>query len=307
MNNEPSSGFNRRSTAEEVTAGLDLSGKTAVITGVNSGLGFESMRVLALRGAQVIGLARTLPKAEKACAALQENAGAATPLACELSDFDSVAQAAERIRAMERPVDILLCNAGIMAPRRLQQRYGLELQFLTNHLGHFLLIRHLLSAIKAAPAGRIVLTSSAGHAHAPEGGIDFDNLSGERGYDAWKAYGQSKLANILCAKELARRLSGTAVTANAIHPGVIRTRLARSAGGPMLIFIGLFAQFFERTIPQGAATQIYAAAHPDCAPLNGEYLADCRLSRPSRHAQNPELARRLWTESERLLEKHLPK
>jgi len=290
--------FGRRTTTTQVTQGLDLSGKTIVVTGVNSGLGFESMRVLAQRGAHVIGLARTLDKARRACSSVS---GATTPLACELSDLPSVVDAAAAISARCETVDVLMCNAGIMAPVEHRQKNGLEIQFLTNHVGHYLLIRKLEAKLRAAPSARVVITSSGGHSHAPRQGIEFDNLSGEDSYNAWKSYGQSKLANILCAKFLAREFADANVCVNALHPGVIQTNLARDTGGLMTGVIRLFAPLFERSIEQGAATQVYLAVHPECEGVTGEYFADCKVAKPSAHARNLELAEQLRRVSDRAI------
>lgn len=296
------SGFNRRSTAEQVTDGVDLSGKTVVITGVNSGLGLESMRVLAMRGAHVIGAARTLEKAQQACAGV---IGKTTPVACELSDLESVAACAETINTMSVPIDVLMCNAGIMAPTTLSQSNGIEMQFATNHLGHFVLINQLLEKIKAADAGRIVLLSSLGHMQSVKGGIDFDNLSGERNYDPWKFYGQSKLANLLCAQSLARRLEGSRASANSVHPGVIRTNLGRNTGGLFFTLINIFAKPWERTVPQGAATQCFVAANPKVDQLSGYYFADCNIAKPAPDGRSDALAEQLWQVSEELVADYL--
>lgn len=297
-----SSTFGRRSTAEDVTAGIDLEGKVVMVTGANSGLGFESMRVLASRGAHVIAAARTLEKARQACAQVS---GSTTPVACELSDLDSVAACADQVLALAPKLDILMCNAGIMAPAQLQQKDGVELQFFTNHLGHFLLVNSLLASVIAADQGRVVMLSSGAHTHSVPGGIDFDNLSGDKGYNAWKFYGQSKLANILMSNELARRLQGTNATSNALHPGVIRTNLARSTGGFFSALISVFAKPFERTVGQGAATQCYLATNPALAGVSGKYFADCKAVAPSRDAQRDELGRRLWQVSENMLGSYL--
>lgn len=292
------SAFNRRSTAEQVTEGLDLSGKTILITGVNSGLGYESMRVLAMRGAHIIGCARTIEKAREACESVD---GQTTAVACELSDPASVNQCADTIIAMQTPIDVLLCNAGIMALMDHQQAHGLEMQFLTNHIGHFLLIQRLLGCLQEAGKSRVVLTSSGGHTHTVAGGIDFANLSGDKYYDAWKFYGQSKLANILCANEIARRYKDHGITANAVHPGVIQTNLARNAGGLMTKVIQLFAPLFSRSIAQGAASQCYLAVNPDCESVSGEYFADCNPTKPSKYALDKDLANQLWERSEKII------
>jgi WW domain-containing oxidoreductase len=298
----PRSPFTRRSTAEQVTAGLDLSGRTVLITGCASGLGLESMRVLALRGAHVIGAARS---ADRAAQAARSVGAEITPVACDLADLDSVAACADAVRALRRPLDVLLCNAGVMALRKPQRRYGVELQFLTNHLGHFVLVNRLLDRVLQAPAGRVVVVSSLGHYFPVPGGIGFDNLAGERHYDRWTFYGQSKLANLLMSNELARRLQGGPATCNAVHPGIIFTPLMRHLGGPMAKLGELFTWPVNRSVEQGAATQCYVATAPALAGVSGAYFADCNPARPSVHARNPELAARLWTVSEELARAYL--
>jgi WW domain-containing oxidoreductase len=288
------SGFGYASTAEDVTAGLSLAGRTILITGCNSGLGFEAMRVLALRGAHVVGAARSLAKATEACAAIE---GRTTPVACDLADPASVRACVETVR-QGAPLDAIIANAGIMALPRLRQSCGYELQFFTNHIGHFLLVTGLIDRI--ADRGRVVALSSSAHRYAPKGGIQFDNLSGEKGYSPWRAYGQSKFANLLFAKELARRWAGTGKTANAVHPGVIKTNLFRSVGIPAPAFDAV-ARLFFKTIPQGAATECYVAVNPGAASLTGQYCADCNVARPRADADDPALARRLWEESERIV------
>ena len=254
------SGFGYGSTAEDVTAGLSLAGKTILITGCNSGLGHEAMRVLAGRGARIIAAARTVEKARNAAPGL---AAAVIPVACELSDPASVRACVAAVKASGVRLDAIICNAGIMALPKLHQAHGLELQFFTNHIGHFILVTGLLDDL--ADDGRVVMLSSAAHMMAPRGGIALDNLSGERGYKGWVAYGQSKMANLLFAKELARRFAGTARTANAVHPGVINTNLSRNLGAPPWLLkavFGLGDLIFLKSIPQGAATECYAAVHP---------------------------------------------
>lgn len=298
----PRSPFTRKSTAEEVTADVDLRGKTILITGCNSGLGFETMRVLAKRGAHVIGAARTREKAEDAAA---EVGLEITPVTCELSDLDSVVACAEEVEALSRPIDVLICNAGIMGPPVLQQKYGLELQFVTNHLGHFVLVNRLLERLKQAPAGRVVMVSSLGHLTSVPGGINFDNLSGERGYVPFTFYGQSKLANLLMSNELARRLEGSKATSNAIHPGIIMTPLMRNLGDFRNSLTKLASWPFSRNVQQGAATQCYVATSPGLEGVSGQYFSDCNPATKSFHGRNSELARRLWTVSEELAADYL--
>jgi WW domain-containing oxidoreductase len=183
------SGFGYGSTAEGVTAGLSLDGRTYLLTGCNSGLGFETLRVLTLRGAHVVAAARTLEKAWAACASVK---GPTTPVACELAEPASVRGAVATVKALNIPIDGIICNAGIMALPKLNQAYGYELQFFTNHVGHFMLVTGLIETLAAD--ARVTILSSSAHKFAPKGGIEFDNLSGEKGYSAWRAYGQSKMA-----------------------------------------------------------------------------------------------------------------
>jgi len=289
--------FGKTSTAEGVTEGVDLTGKLALVTGINSGIGFETMRTLAKRGAHVIGTARTLAKAEEAGRRVD---GSVTPLACELESQVSIRACAAAVAAIGRPLDICIANAGIMALPKLEQVDGIEKQFATNHLGHFLLVRLLQSQIESAPNARVVIVSSAAHVQAPSAGIEFDNLSGARGYRSWRAYGQSKLANILFAKSLALRL-GEGQSANALHPGVIGTNLGRHMNPLVTGLLGLAMRLFSKSIEQGAATSCYVAAHPDLAGTTGQYFSDCAVTEPSRQARDAQLAERLWDVSEKLV------
>ena len=293
------SGFGYGSTAEDVTAGLSLAGKTYLLTGCNSGLGLETLRVLTLWGAHVVAAARTLEKARAACASVT---GPTTPVACELAEPASVRAAVAAVKALNVPVDGIICNAGIMALPKLIQARGYELQFFTNHIGHFILVTGLLELL--ARDARVTMLSSSAHKFAPEGGIEFDNLSGEKGYSPWRAYGQSKMANLLFARELAQRFSGTARTANAVHPGVIfDTNLQRSMTVPRILrdaVGGLSNLLVLKSIPQGAATQCYVATNPALATVSGQYFADCNIAKPRADAEDAALAKRLWDVSERI-------
>jgi len=293
-------GFGYGSTAEEVTSGISLAGKNIVVTGCNSGLGKETARVLAMRGARILGTARTTEKALKAC---DEIGGNALGFACDLGEPESVRKAIEAIQKSLKKgalkIDAIVCNAGIMALPRLNQAYGYELQFFTNHIGHFILVNGLLKNL--AESGRVVMLSSSAHSMAPPGGIDFDNLDGKKGYSPWKAYGQSKMANLLFTKELSRRLERTGKTANAVHPGVIRTNLGRHMNPVANFFFGLIGPLSLKTIAQGSATTCYAVVAPELANVSGHYLADCNIARPRPDANNPELARKLWEKSEQIV------
>lgn len=290
------SGFGYGSTAEDVTANMSLTGKNILITGCNSGLGEEALRVLSLRGARVFGTARTAQKAKEACSRAGEHN---VPLECELAEPASVRSCIEQVKRHGVQLDAIICNAGIMALPKLERAYGYELQFFTNHLGHFALVTGLLSEL--ANDGRVVMVSSAAHASAPQGGVEFDNLSGDRGYAGWRAYGQSKMANLLFAKELARRFSGTQRVANAVHPGVIRTNLGRYMNPMMYAALAIAGPIALKSVAEGAATECWAAVHPDAAKLNGEYLADCNVARPRADANDPSLAKKLWEVSEEIV------
>jgi len=291
----PLSPYDRNSTAEEVTEGLDLTGRVTLVTGVTSGLGYETMRVLALRGAHVLGTGRTLAGARTACAQV---GGLTTPLALELTDFDSVVACAIEVQAMDQPLDILVANAGVMELPEAQQFYGIEQHMVVNHFSHFLLTMRLLPQLVAAPQGRVVVVGSGAYARAPEAGIEFDNLSGERDYEPRKAYGQSKLANYLFTRELSRRLADTEVTANALQPGVIMTNLGRHLPAWQLTLSRLIGWTFMRSVEAGAATQVYLATHPSLAGVSGHFFKDCNPFLPGGNMENDELAARLWQVSE---------
>lgn len=290
------SGFGYGSTAEDVTDGLSLAGQTMLVTGCNSGLGQETLRVLALRGARVIGTARTIGKAREACQAVP---GQTVPMACELSDPASVRACVAAVVAAGIRLDAIICNAGIMALPKLELAHGCELQFFTNHIGHFILVTGLIGQLTAT--GRVVMVSSSAHNQAAGGGIEFDNLDGSKGYSPWRQYGQSKLANIHFAKELARRFAGTQRTANAMHPGVIRTRLIRHNAIFGLV-MDVISPLFLKSVSQGAATEVYVATNAALATVSGKYFADCNLATPRADAEDPATARKLWEVSERIVE-----
>jgi WW domain-containing oxidoreductase len=291
------SGYGYGSTAEVVTQGLALKGKNFLVTGSNSGLGLETVRVLAQRGGRVFAAARTQ---EKAAAAAQGVPGVIVPVACELSEPASVRGCIAFMKEQGVKLDAIIANAGIMALPELKQAFGYELQFFTNHIGHFLLITGLLEQL--AEKARVVILSSDAHKAAPKVGIEFDNLSGERHYSPWQAYGQSKLANLLCAKALAKRLAGSGKTANAVHPGVINTNLSRSMGAARL-GLAIAEPLFLKSAAQGAATQCYVATRPELDGVSGEYFADCNIRKSSPISYDAALAEKLWQESERIVQK----
>jgi NAD(P)-dependent dehydrogenase (short-subunit alcohol dehydrogenase family) len=290
----PSGPFGAQSTAEDVTAGRDLRGQTALVTGCNSGLGYETMRVLALRGAHVIGAGRTLASATEACASVD---GQTTPVALELSDFQSAVDCAQTVRALGIRLDMLNCNAGINTFGDVELVGGVEKMFVVNFLGHFVLVNQLLPLMLAGGSGRIVhVGSRSAYTQAPAVGIDFDNLRGEGVFTAQEAYGRSKLANALFSLELARRLEGSGITSNVVHPGLVQTNIARTA--PTLIrgAFDLFGGVIAKTPEQGAATQTYVMTSPLLDGVNGAYFEDCNPVTVSgdNHIFDQAMAARLW-------------
>eukprot|EP00250_Pteridium_aquilinum_P022745 c25651_g1_i1 orf=298-1251(-) len=303
----PSSGFSSSSTAEEVTHGIDASNLTAIVTGASSGVGAETARVLAMRGAEVVMAVRTISSGEAVKESiLKETSNARLHvLQLDLSSMASVRRFASEFKALGLPLNILINNAGVMACPYELSTDGIELQFATNHIGHFLLTNLLLDDMKRTAQasgieGRIVIVSSEGHRFTYRGGICFDKLNEKSGYVAFLAYGQSKLANVLHAKELAKKLQeeGICITVNALHPGAIVTKLQRHS--QFLATVHRFTSFFWKTIPQGAATQCLLALHPFVKGVSGKYFCNCNESKPSGYASDPNLAKTLWEVSEKI-------
>ncbi|KAG9445046.1 hypothetical protein H6P81_016386 [Aristolochia fimbriata] len=304
------SGFGSASTAEQVTQGIDASNLTAIVTGGASGIGAETVRVLALRGAHVIIGARNMDAANEVKQQILKENGAARidALKLDLCSLKSVKTFADNFSALNAPLNILINNAGIMfCPYSLSED-GIETQFATNHLGHFFLTNLLLDKMKhTAKAtgieGRIVNLSSIAHLHTYEEGIRFDKLNDQSGYSDKRAYGQSKLANILHANELARRLrdEGAKVTANSVHPGLIMTNLMRHSAFLMKV-LKVFTYALWKNVPQGAATTCYAALHPGLKGVSGKYFLDCNEWEPSSLARDEMLANKLWDFSNKLVD-----
>lgn len=291
--------FTRKSTAEEVSAGIDLSGRTAIVTGANAGIGRETARVLALRGARVIMACRDLEKARRARkTVVRESAGALSVDSFELGELDlaslaSVRAFAARYAAEGRPLDLLVNNAGVMLPTREVTSDGFEAHFGTNHLGHFLLTNLLLEPLRASGAARVVNVAS--EAMQMSGlTAKLEDLNWERKkWSGWKAYGSSKLMNLLFARTIQRRYAGQGITSNALHPGIVRTELARSQSGAFVV-LGLFLLPWMKKVPAGAATSVYAATAPECATHGGQYLADCAPTRAPKLAADEDVQDRLW-------------
>jgi WW domain-containing oxidoreductase len=290
--------FGARSTADQVLAGVDLTGKCIVITGCNSGLGFETMNALTANGAHVIGLARTLSAATEAC----ERIGLpCTPVGCDLADLDSVAAAADTIRALGMPLDAIIANAGIANLPSLQTRNGVEMQFLVNHISHFALINQLVDLVRDRTGRIVIVSSSASVKQAPAEGIMFDNLDGSRSYEPAMFYGQSKLAAAVYAKELSRRLMPRGIAVNSVHPGATKgTQLNKYLRKPMALVFSV-ARFFMRGAQRGAATQSLLAASPRVAGITGEYWANCQIAAANSWVTDADLARRLWDTSETIV------
>lgn len=294
----------------------DQGGRVALITGANSGLGLESARALADRGATVVLACRTAAKAEAAQRALGAAGAGCEPLAIDLSDLEAVAAAAEQLRQRHGRLDLLLANAGVMAPPRTLTRQGFELQFGVNHLAHYLLTRLLLPLLRQQPGARVVHVTSGAQYF---GRLAFDDLNGERRYDRWAAYGQSKLANVAFALELQRRLStaGWGVWSLAAHPGLARTNLqpaSVAASGARLEAAAyrLMDPLFQ-SAAMGALPQLFAATAAQAEPgghygpsrfggLNG-WPAPARVAPPAR---DPRQGARLWQLSEQLCRQALP-
>ena len=286
----------------------DQQGRTAVVTGANSGIGFEAAAVLAQRGAVTVLACRDTGKAERAAARLSATAPRAkvSVVRLDLASLDSVRAAAEQIRASHERLDLLINNAGLMMPPRGTTADGFELQFGTNHLGHFALTGLLLEAMLAVPGSRVVTVSSQGHR---AGRIDFADLQSERRYGRMSAYAQSKLANLMFTYELERRLraAGAATIALAAHPGSAGTDLVRHFPGVMQTVYSRAGGVFKQSAAMGALPTLRAATDP--AARGGEYYGPGGFAQmtgyPVRVSSNgrshdEQAQRRLWAESERL-------
>jgi NAD(P)-dependent dehydrogenase (short-subunit alcohol dehydrogenase family) len=300
--------FGFSSTAADVVAGVDLTGRRAVVTGASSGLGAETARALAGAGATVTLAVRDTAAGErvaKEIAAATDGAGADVRVArLDLADPRSVAHFA---RSWDGPLHILVNNAGVMACPESRTPEGREMQFAVNHLGHFALTTGLHPALAAAGGARVVTVSSSGHQASP---VVFDDVDfAFRRYDPWLAYGQSKTANVLFTVGAARRWAGDRITANTLMPGAIYTNLQRHTGGRGT---GRVTPELIKTVEQGAATSVLLAASPLVEGVSGRYFADCQeavtvdrrtgsLNDVARYALDPEGAERLWAMSERML------
>lgn len=297
------SGFGARSTAQEVLRGIDLTGKLAVVTGGYSGLGLETTRALAGAGAHVVVPARRPVAAREAL----DGIDGVEVDELDLADLDSVRAFADRFLASGRSIDLVINSAAVMASPETRVGPGREMQFATNHLGHFALVNRLWPAIAAAGGGRVVSVSSAGHRNSA---IRWDDLHFEGGYDKWQAYGQAKTANALFAVHLDALGKESGVRAFSLHPGGILTPLQRHLAQEEMVAAGWIDENGElinpsfKTPEQGASTQVWAATSPQLADQGGVYCEDCDIAEPAGdgefrggvrdYAVDPAQAARLW-------------
>jgi len=275
-----------------------VQGKTVVVTGASSGIGLETARELARRGARVLLVVRSEAKGQAAIEDIRRGVpGAALELVlADLYAMAEVRKAAAEIRARCPRLDVLVNNAGLIHGKRELTVDGLEKTFALNHLAPFLLTLELGELLARSAPARVVTVASDAHRRAR---LDLDDLQATKGYDAFTAYGNSKLCNILFSRELAARWRDRGVTSNSLHPGVVRTNFGESGG--FLIRTGVrVAKWFFLSAADGARTTIHLAASPDVAGVTGEYFAKEKIARPRRAAESDELARGLWVASEKL-------
>lgn len=305
------SGFGSKSTAEDVTAACSLDSLTAIITGASSGIGAETARVLAKRGARLIIPARNLKAAEDVKSSIQKEIHTAEIILMELdlSSFRSIRRFATNFESRGLPLNILINNAGKFCQEFQVSQDGFEMTFATNHLGHFLLTKLLLNKMiqtskETGIQGRIINVSSSVHSWVGKEGIQFEQLNDPKSYNASRAYSQSKLANILHANELALRLEKMKanVTANSVHPGIVKTRLSRDRDGLISDLVFFLGSKLLKSIPQGASTTCYVAAHPNLKNISGKFFADCNEASASNMANDTDKALELWRNSESMIE-----
>ena len=273
-----------------------MEGKTVIITGANTGIGKETAMDLAKRGARVIMACRDLNKGEAALKDIVEKSGntKVTLRQLDLASMRSIDEFAEDINQNETQLHVLINNAGLAYPSQLKRtKDGFEITMGVNHLGHFLLTNLLLDLLRKSSPARIVVVSSSAHQSLTKE-MKFDNINSEKFYNRWDSYGQSKLANILFARELAKRLEGSGVTVNSLHPGVILTGIVRHLNRVLTFFITLLINIFCKTPEQGAQTTIHLAVCEEVELMSGLYFADCKPQEPSKAAQDEGAAKKLW-------------
>ncbi|XP_053715298.1 retinol dehydrogenase 12, like [Synchiropus splendidus] len=276
-----------------------LDGKTALITGANTGIGKETAKDLAARGAKVIMACRDMEKAEAAMKEVKEASGNENIICMklDLADSKSIREFAEAINNGESQLNILINNAGVMMCPYQKTADGFEMQIGINHFGHFLLTHLLIDLIKRSTPARIVTVSSVAHSWS---GINLDDINSEKSYDKRRAYSQSKLANVLFSRSLAQRLEGSGVTTYSLHPGVVQTDLWRHMNKFQQTAVKMVRSFTKTTV-EGAQTTIYCAVEPALEKESGEYYSDCAKSKCSSSGRDDALAQKLWELSCKML------
>ncbi|MCK4457323.1 MAG: SDR family oxidoreductase [Thermoplasmata archaeon] len=272
-----------------------MDGKVCMITGANSGIGYVTARELARMGADIVMVCRSKERGEAARNEIVSETGSDSVelMIADLSSQEEVRRLAGDFKGTHDRLHVLVNNAALWPTKRTLTVDGLELQFGLNHLAYFLLTNLLLDVLRASAPARVVDTSSGIHKRAR---IDFDDLQAERGYRHMRAYGQSKLANVLFTYELARRLTGTGVTVNSFTPGMTETNLGRyMSRGAQFIF-----RLLAKKTEKGATTAIYLASSPEVEGVSGKYFANCKPAESSKLSYDEDTAKRLWDVSESL-------
>lgn len=270
-----------------------MRGKTVVVTGATDGVGKEAATCIAAAGATLVLVSRNADKGRAVVARMRREADneAISFLQADLSRLDQVRRVAGEIRERCNRLDVLLNNAGAIFMRRRENPDGIEMTWALNHLNYFLLTHELLELIKTSAPARIVNVASTAH---HRGAINFDDLEGRRAYFGRRAYEQSKLANILFTYELARRLDGSGVTANALHPGFVRTRFGSNNGLPVRLLLAALMRTSGISVADGGKTSVYLATSPEVEGASGGYYDRCALARSSSASRDETVARRLW-------------
>lgn len=275
-----------------------LSGKRVLVTGATAGIGFETAKALGLLGADVLIVGRSAEKTQATLAELKRLTQATFEgFLADLSSLQDIARLGREVLAKYDTLHVLVNNAGGINMSREVTPDGYERTFATNHLGYFALTQALLPALRKAAPARIVNVASEAHRGTE---LKFDDLMAERSYSGFPVYGRSKLANILFTRELARRLDGSGVTANCLHPGVVDSQFIKRKSGFWKV-AGQIGGLFMISSEAGAKTSVYLASSPEVQGVTGQYYDKCRTKKPSARAQDDEAAKRLWDESERLV------
>jgi retinol dehydrogenase 14 len=277
-----------------------MKGKTVLITGANQGIGKATALELARRGARVVLVSRNEAKGKAALDDVRAQATGETPelLIADLASLAEVRRLADEFKKKHDKLDVLLNNAGLYVPTRQTTKDGIEETFGVNHLAPFVLTNALLDLIKATPHARIVNVSSTAH-HRASKGMNWDDLEFRQGYSGLAVYSHSKLANVLFTYELARRLKGTGVTANCLHPGVVASGFGRTYSGTFAFLLTLASPFLLSN-EKGARTSIYLASSPDVEGVTGKYFDKCTAVRSSRLSYDEASWTRLWEVSEKM-------